>query len=778
VALRLVVVSARASEASMNLDQPWQDDSCSNSPYSTSDLTDLSSDPFAGASFSRAGCPTPTYVLPERAELARSFKPGATLDPKTESVTIEVQVDPQQVQQLSVLLFDENLYSPGESLPPVAAEIPMEKVDQNTFAVTLHGPSVKEGLLYALRPTQGSPINSAWLVDPYAKAVVMPEWNNPVPGWDRSYAPSSNDFRPQIGVVVAEADNSARPPKPQIDDAHRVMYEVDIRATKDIPNEWLPKEWQGKQGTVEFIGSPFFIGHLKSMNINSVELMPVTAGMDEWKVHSSGRSNVWGYNPVHPIALHGPYFGAKDPIVQIKEFNTMVDSLHQAGIEVVVDIVMGHSAERGKDVAPGNKWYVSENPGYVKGPTMHMRGLADKQYYHHDANGEYIDATGCEHTIDVNTPLGRGITLAVRDRFINDLNVDGLRIDQMPTFGRQSVNHNRLIPFSPNHPFLKEFTNTNGIVIAEPVDGQTFAGQLAGSFARSGSHLEHVFDQREVNRAFFAGEHRAWDGNIVGKLATTVSGYSSYFPGQGNRAVRFAAVHDGSTTFDAADTMVHKLGERGIMQTGPHNHLDIQISIARAIHSSVIFAPGTYMIARGEEYLRTQQGMSDPYDREEFVGLGWGAQGTALANERSEFKHFIDQASELRKELEVFHTVEHYNGAGRIQWMDRNGYNIESGSTQNSQKRGEAWDSQDRFLGALYPGFKFGNDVNPVFVVRSGTPTTFTLPRATENFEWERRMDSTLPQDQFAPVACSGGSHYHLNLPGVVVFELKRKEQQ
>jgi pullulanase/glycogen debranching enzyme len=542
--------------------------------------------------------------------------------------------------------------------------------------------------------------------------------------------------------------------------------------TATIPDSLLPNELKGTQGTLACLRAPYVIDHLKRLNITTIEVMPIQNAGDEWSVYSAGRENVWKYMPASFFAVHPGYCHAKDAIGQRDELIATVDAYHAAGIEFIIDFVGGHTFEGAKN-RPGDGRDLSR----IKGPTISLRGLADSQFYHVDGQGNYVDATACEHTVNVNNPLASGLLLRARDYWLDEIGLAGLRIDQASIFGRREYS----LMFDPSHPFLREFARADRLFIAEPCDAWGF---FSGEFRHSGAWKEQIFRDRDITRAFFAAEQRDphyRSENIVGRLASSVSGYSDVFTNGENLGVRFADCHDGMNVWDQTAEMLQQLVRQKILTIDtflqPEKVIEARVALARAMHASVMFSPGPYMLSRGAEVLRSQGGLHNPFDRPEYKGITWEFSDRGMDLERKDFQSFMESASQLRADLRVFNITQHYKGNGGVRWFNREGTLVQAGTKNDNEGRRIAWESQQRFLAALYPGFPFKKgeeSPSSVYVVRTGSPADFKLPKLDDYHVWVREIDTSL-NDAAKGEVVDSNKIYHVSYPSVCVFTLKLK---
>lgn len=678
---------------------------------------------------------------------------GATFDPKLGAVHFTLPVDPRQVTEVSLVLFQ-----PGEKMP--CMELPMQQKGAQFF-LTIAGEGIEPGLRYGFIPRGDGLSNERfdWVVDPYAKALVPPEWKHPK---EYRTIATKYDFEAPIAVVTPPAElASLRPPKVSIPHGERVIYELLVQSFRAFPDELVAEEFKGTQGTYKFFQSPTMIDYLKGLGITSVELMPPHAIINDWELFSRGAENQWGYMPLNFFAINGAQCYAQEPLQQLEEFKRTVDVLHENGFEVIIDFVGGHSAEGG-----------------TRGPTVSMRAFAERDYYIVDSYGNYLDMTGCGNTININSKLGRELILKARDYWLDELGVDGIRVDQAFIFGLDPHDPER---YRLDHPFLSEFCNRDdATIIGEPGWGR--GAVPLNDILRPGWY-QHIFVEREIMPRFFSG-FSSFNYSVRGEqsirehLSDAIAGYGSIFEKE-NRSVRFADCHDGLTTWDRTERAINDLRWHAHIHIPYDQEKDVRVALARAIHGSVILSPGAVMINRGAELLHTQDGNGDPYDREDLNTLKWDFAQDPMGKDRLEFLGYMQEVVALRKELEVFDTTD-VEWNNYVQWFDRSGEIIEKGARRNDHERRIQWKSDfgKHYLGSFYTERprEDGEEQKKIFVARAGVPLEFNLPDAGKMHVWQRRLDSSLPCGNFNEEILDGRASYRMELPGLAVFEMVRKD--
>ncbi len=218
--------------------------------------------------------------------------------------------------------------------------------------------------------------------------------------------------------------------KPRIPMDHTVVYEAHVKGLTQL-NPAVPAELRG---TYAGLAHESTIAYLKDLGVTTIELLPVHQSVSEQRLQKMGLVNYWGYNTLNFFTPHAAYasraaqFGGTGAV--LREFKGMVRLLHEAGLEVVLDVVYNHTAEEGRG-----------------GPTSSLRGLDDAHYYRHLPDGSYLDTTGCGNTVDYSTPAAQRLVLDSLRYWANEVQVDGFRFDLAATLGRDA--DARLHPRSP-----------------------------------------------------------------------------------------------------------------------------------------------------------------------------------------------------------------------------------------------------------------------------------------------------------------------------------------
>jgi len=387
-----------------------------------------------------------------------------------------------------------------------------------------------------------------------------------------------------------------------------LIYEINVRGFTmlhpDVP--------EGQRGTVAALAHPAIIAHLKKLHVGAVELMPITASIDERHLPPLGLRNAWGYNPVVPMAL--------DPGLcpgGVAELRNTVAALHKAGIGVILDLVFNHTGESD-----------------IHGGTLSFRGL-DNALYAHAPDGSLINDTGCGNTLDFANPAVRALTLASLRYFVTHCGVDGFRFDLASVMARGPG-------FSPSAPIFAEIAAdpdlADRILIAEPWDIGPGGYQL-GSFPPNWLEWNDRF--RDDVRRFWRGDGTA------GALATRLAGSSDVF-GTTCRSVNFLAAHDGFTLADSVayaqrhnhangednrDGHAENLSWNGGVE-GPTDDPAIlarRAADVRALLGSLFASTGSIMLTAGDEFGRSQGGNNNAYAQDNALSwVDWASRDRAL----------------------------------------------------------------------------------------------------------------------------------------------------
>ena len=501
-----------------------------------------------------------------------------------------------------------------------------------------HGaiPGLSPGIRYGFRaagpwdPGSGRRFNEhQLLVDPFARAICGELDQHPA-----IYAHDLGDpTRPStldsaghvpLGVVVADDHfdwDGEQPLRHRWRDT--VVYELHVKGMTAL-HDRVPEHLRG---TYAGLASPAVVDYLGDLGVTAVELLPVQQFCSEPAVSARGLSNYWGYNTLGFFAPHAAYSSSGDRGQQITEFKAMVKAFHDAGIEVLLDVVYNHTAEAGAD-----------------GPSLSFRGLDDRGAYHRDylrSAGQgfvdrYWDVTGCGNTVNVETPHMFRLILDSLRYWVTEMHVDGFRFDlasALTRVGHEIDLHCHLIAAIGQDPVLRHVK-----LIAEPWD-VSMDGYRVGEFPPPWV---------EWNDQYRDGIRDFWRGHASGirDVATRVSGSSDLYADDGRSpyaSVNFVTAHDGFTVRDLVSyTVKHNEANGEGNRDGTDNNrschhgvegetddpkvLGLRRRQAANLMATLCLSNGVPMITAGDERGRTQGGNNNPYCQDNAISwIDWRA---------------------------------------------------------------------------------------------------------------------------------------------------------
>ncbi|MGF1474054.1 MAG: glycogen debranching protein GlgX [Geminicoccaceae bacterium] len=571
-----------------------------------------------------------------------------------------------------------------------------------------HGflPGVSAGQIYGYRvhgpwqPGRGCWFNPAkLLLDPYAKALTGRHlWNERHLAFDR-HDPSRADRRDNADwlykAVVTDPHDVRRPlGRPW---SETVIYEAHVKGVSHC-HAGVPAAARGR---FSGLASEPILDHLTRLGITAIELMPVQAFVSEPRLERLGLTNYWGYNTLSFFAPD-PRYGSTD------DFCRMVDRLHEAGIEVILDVVYNHTCE-----------------GDELGPTFSFRGIDNCGAYAllAEDHRRYINVTGTGNTLDLGQP--RVLQLVMDSlRHWASMGVDGVRFDLATTLTRAGGGEpftSAFLPAIAQDPTLNRLK-----LIAEPWDVGDHGYQV-GQFPPGWAEWNDRF--RDGVRGFWRG-----DDELAPDLAARLLGSADRFDHRGRKSwasINYVASHDGFTLRDVV-SYAHKHNEaNGEANNDGHGHNlscnhgvegpsdDPAVLAARAAHmrallATTLLSQGTPMIAMGDEFGRTQHGNNNAYCRDSAISwVDWEAVDEDLLSFTAELIRLRKAISPLRFE-NFMHGEKTADGLANVGWFTTAGQEPEPG----------AWKHLRAF------GFWLADDATKLAVLINGQKTDerFTLP--------------------------------------------------
>ncbi|MFT4395148.1 glycogen debranching protein GlgX [Gordonia lacunae] len=534
-----------------------------------------------------------------------------------------------------------------------------------------------------------------------------------------------------------------------------VIYEAHVKGMTathpDIP-EYL-------RGTYAGLCHPVIIDHLKELGITAIELMPVHQFMQDFVLRDQGLRNYWGYNTFGFLAPHIEYSSNPDqPASAVTEFKAMVREFHNAGIEVILDVVYNHTAE-----------------GNHLGPTVSFRGIDNAAYYRLvDGDPEmYMDYTGTGNSLNGRHPHTLQLIMDSLRYWILEMHVDGFRFDLASTLARELHDVDRLSAFFDlvqQDPVVSQVK-----LIAEPWDiGE--GGYQVGNFPPLWTEWNGKY--RDTVRDYWRGEP-----STLGEFASRLTGSSDLYEATGRRplaSINFVIAHDGFTLRDLVSyNEKHNLANGEDNRDGEsHNRSwncgvegptdDPEVNALRArqqrnILATLFLSQGTPMLAHGDEIGRTQQGNNNVYCQDsELSWMDW-----TLADENADLLEFTRKAIALRTRHPVFRRRKFFGGKP-IRWGDQ-ALDIAWLTPAGQEMTAEDWDSGfGKSLAVFLNGNGLGEkDERGELVVDDSfficfnahyEDLDFTLPPNWYGNEWAGELDTTHPVGDTELTAAAGES--------------------
>ncbi|MFE3377573.1 glycogen debranching protein GlgX [Streptomyces anulatus] len=651
-----------------------------------------------------------------------------------------------------------------------------------------HGfvPGVRPGQRYGYRvhgrwdPWTGARWNAAkLLLDPYARAVdgtfaLPPEVYGHVRDWpDQHVADTVRDDRDSApfvpkGVVVRDDDDWVEDRRPKTPWADSVIYELHVRGfTKLHPD--IPPELRG---TYAGLAHPAAIEHLTRLGVTAVELLPVHQFAHEDHLLRRGLRNHWGYNSIGYFAPHAGYSASGTAGQQVGEFKRMVHALHEAGIEVILDVVYNHTAEAGE-----------------LGPMLSLRGIDNRGYYRlRDDPRRYADYTGCGNTLHVVQPqVLRLITDSLR-YWVTEMGVDGFRFDLAAALARSMHDVDMLSPFLAvigQDPVLRRVK-----LIAEPWDVGN-GGYQVGAFPPLWTEWNDRY--RDAVRDF-------WRGALpdVRDLGYRLTGSSDLYAWGGRRpyaSVNFVTAHDGFTLRDlvsyeqkhneangegnrdgTSDNRAWNCGAEGESDDPGINAL--RRRQLRNLLTTLLLSTGVPMLVAGDEMGRTQGGNNNAYCQDNATGwLDWSLLEQPQWRELTEL---TARVLTLRRNHPVLRRRAFFSGRAQapdglrdLAWFARDGREMTEGDwyapaatlglylsgrdIPGRDARGEPV-TDDSFLAVLHAGAE---------------PTVFALPGAPWAARYELVLDTSREEQTEAPgTVLDGGTEMTVPARSVLLLRV------
>ncbi len=626
-------------------------------------------------------------------------------------------------ERIEVCLFDESCTE--------AARFDLARGDDAVWRT--HVPGCDPGQRYGYRvhgpydPQRGLRCNAAkLLVDPYARRLAGEfRWTEAV--FDNNDLDSAGSVPFSVVTSRGAPCEERRPRMPW---GETIFYECNVRgytmrhAAVD----------EAQRGTFKGLCNRDVVAYLKALGVTSVELMPVYAFIDEQHLAKHGLRNFWGYNSISFFAPM-PRYATSDADIELRD---MVRTLHDAGLEVILDVAYNHTGEGGED-----------------GPTVSFRGLDNLAYYCTPpfAPGEYINDTGCGNTINVDHPRVRDLIVESLAYYAEIMGVDGFRFDLATVLGRRSDG------FAKGHPLLLEISNDARLadtkLVAEPWDPGPGGYQL-GNFPPRWAEWNDIY--RDTVREFWRGDH-----GKSGMLARRLHGSADIFEASlrgPNSSVNLITAHDGFTLRDAV-SYVHRHNEaNGEDNRDGHSHNysvnygvegdtdDADVLQQRRRHrlnllATLMFSQGTPLLLAGDEFGNSQQGNNNAYAQDNETGwLDWsGVDADAeFVDQVRELIHLRRENPLLRLQQYVHGTLQRGDDVVRIDWINQ----------QGDAKQGAEWADSRAFTKVITQLSKNGSESAVAILLNAHHHDAhMRLSRSAHRYEWRIAFCSATQEIEF-----------------------------
>ena len=629
-----------------------------------------------------------------------------------------------------------------------------------------HGylPDVLPGQLYGYRvhgpyePEHGHRFNAhKLLIDPYAKQLAgRIAWSDAHFGYrtgsprqDLSFDRRDNARGMPKAVVIDETFTWGEDRSPGIRWEDMVIYEAHVKGVtmqrNDVPHGW--------RGLFSGLTAPGMVDHLKRLGVTSVELLPVHAFPDDRHLVEKGLRNYWGYNTIGFFAPEQRY-GFDNAV---ESFKTMVSRLHEAGIEVLLDVVYNHTAE-----------------GNQLGPTLSFKGIDNASYYWllPDKPRYYDDFTGCGNALNLTHPRVLQMVMDSLRYWVQECHVDGFRFDLATTLGRQTNG------FSDRAPFFAAIRQDPVLahvkLIAEPWD-LGLGGYQVGNYPSQWSEWNDAY--RTTMRRYWRGE-----GNLIGDMGRRVTASADIFQHRKRpprASINHVTVHDG---FTLADLVAYEEkhneanGEDGRDGTdenfstncgveGPTDDPEI-LALRRRLRCNqlacLFLSQGVPLLLAGDEVGNSQNGNNNAYCQDNEIGwVDW----SGLGSEDNDLVDFIGRLTTLRRaypQLRPRHWLkgELPDGARDVVWL----------TPDATEKTTRDWHyPEGRFLSYLLAPVEHAP--GPLFIVLNGAAEAipFVLPEWADIAHW-RPLIETGSQEQEQAEAFAPGDESSAPARSVTVF--------
>ncbi|MGQ9370587.1 glycogen debranching protein GlgX [Azospirillum sp. ST 5-10] len=664
-------------------------------------------------------------------------------------------------------LFSANATKVELCLFDSAGETELERIELTEFTNEIwhaYLPDARPGTVYAYRvhgpydPANGHRFNpNKLLLDPYAKALIGELTWNPAhfgyvldsPDLDLSFDErDSAPFMPKCRVVDP-AFTWGKDAKPSVPWERTIFYETHVKGFTRLHPAVPPN----LRGTYAGLAVKEVVDYIKSLGVTSVELLPVHAFVQDQHLVDKGLANYWGYNSIGFFAPELRYSATG----KLNEFKEMVAHLHDAGLEVILDVVYNHTAE-----------------GNERGPTLSFKGIDNASYYRlmPDEKRYYINETGTGNTLNLSHPRVLQMVTDSLRYWITEMHVDGFRFDLATILGREPYGFDEGGGFLDS--CLQDPLLSSVKLIAEPWDCGP-GGYQVGGFPPGWAEWNDKF--RDTVRAFWKGE----EGKLP-ELGTRVTASGDVFNRRGRKpwaSVNFITAHDGFTLHDLVSYNDKHNEANGEGNNDGHSHNlswnhgaegptdDPEIKALRFrqkcnLLATLLLSQGTPMLLAGDEFGHSQGGNNNAYCQDnEITWLDWEAideDGQALTT-------FVRKVIALRQAFPILRRGRFLTGAYNadldvkdVRWLTPDATDMDQEHWHDPQARclGMLMDGRAQASGIRRPGM----DATTLLVVNAHTDVVrFTLPEVAGGSMWRCMLDTNQPRRDETPRFDTGDAY-------------------
>jgi|HigsolmetaAR205D_1030408.scaffolds.fasta_scaffold00075_8 glycogen debranching enzyme GlgX len=633
------------------------------------------------------------------------------------------------------------------------------------YGYRVHGP---------YEPEQGHRFNpNKLLLDPYARELIGElRWDPACFGYtigspDEDLSFDERDSAPFVPkcVVVDPSFDWKQNAKPLVPWDRTIIYETHVRGYTKLH----PAVPERLRGTFAGLAVSEVVQYIKSLGVTTVELLPIHMFLNDSHLLEKGLTNYWGYNSIAFFAADPRYFA--DPWRGVQEFKEMVARFHDAGLEVILDVVYNHTAE-----------------GNERGATLCYKGIDNASYYRliPEQKRYYINDTGTGNTLNLSHPrVIQMVTDSLR-YWVQEMHVDGFRFDLGTILAREAKG------FSNQSGFLKACSQDPVLntvkLIAEPWDCGP-GGYQVGEFPPGWAEWNDKF--RDAVRDFWRGEASA------SAIAPRLHGSPDIFDRFGRRpyaSVNFVTAHDGFTLHDlvsynerhneangednrdgTSDNRSWNCGAEG--PTDDPAVLELRGRQMRNLLATLLLSQGTPMLLAGDEFARTQQGNNNAYCQDNPISwVDWD-----LARKNESLVKFVRELTALRAKYPILRRNRFLSGEiseeielREITWLNAAGVEMQA----------EHWDDDNMLcFGMLLDGRaqtsgirQRGHDATILIVLNAyHDVVNFVLPGEAEAARWSLLIDTNVPENLAArgKVNFVSGETYAVTGRSLLVFSLE-----